>query len=79
MIRIIKSITGREVFEKNPEVKKRLWWGEFRTDWYYANTVWIFAWEQTIRAYIQNQWKKLKYDRIHQRREVRQKGLFDFG
>jgi REP element-mobilizing transposase RayT len=25
MIRIIKSITGREVFEKNPEVKKRLW------------------------------------------------------
>jgi len=29
MIRMIKSITAKKIFEKHPEVKKQLWGGEF--------------------------------------------------
>lgn len=36
IIQAIKSITAREVFIKVPEVKKKLWGGEFWTDGYYV-------------------------------------------
>lgn len=39
VIQIVKSITAREIFEKVPEVKKKLWGGEFWTDGYYVSTV----------------------------------------
>jgi putative transposase len=39
LVRKIKSITAREVFLKNPEVKKKLWGGEFWSDGYFINTV----------------------------------------
>lgn len=39
IVTIIKSLTAREVFLKNPEVKKKLWGGEFWTDGYFVNTV----------------------------------------
>jgi putative transposase len=32
IIRMIKSIIAREVFKKHPEVKEKLWGGEFWTD-----------------------------------------------
>ena len=35
----IKSITGRKVFEKLPEVKKELWGGEFWSDGKYVGTI----------------------------------------
>ena len=34
VIRMVKSITAREVFKKHPEVKEKLWGGEFWTDGY---------------------------------------------
>jgi len=32
IIRMIKSITAKKIFEKHPEVKKQLWGGEFWSD-----------------------------------------------
>ena len=67
IIRTIKSITTTEIMNKHREdIKKKLWWGKLRTSWYYTNTVWAFAWEQTIRNYIKNQWMstyKIRYQR----------------
>ena len=41
IVTIIKSITAREIFSKNPEVKKQLWGGEFWTDGYFINDYFI--------------------------------------
>ena len=37
--KIVKSITGREVFRRCPEVKKKLWGGKFWSSGYYVSTV----------------------------------------
>lgn len=55
IIRTIKSITAREIFEKNPEVKRQLWGGEFWTDGYFVNTVSKFGDESTITEYVREQ------------------------
>lgn len=56
IVQIIKSITARELFAKHPEIKKKLWWGELRSKWYYVNTVGKYSNEEVIRAYVRNQW-----------------------
>ncbi len=55
VIKIIKSISGKKVFEENPEVKKDLWGGEFWTDGYYIATISGKGNKQVIEKYIQNQ------------------------
>ena len=39
IVRIFKSITAKEIFQRKPAVKKSLWGGEFWTDGYYVGTV----------------------------------------
>ena len=39
IVRTIKSITAREIFQRVPAVKKKLWGGEIWADGYYINTV----------------------------------------
>jgi len=39
IVRVIKSITARIVFQKYPKLKENLWGGNFWTSAYYANTV----------------------------------------
>ena len=39
LVTVIKSVTAREVFRLCPQVKKKLWGGEFWTDGYFASTV----------------------------------------
>jgi len=39
IVSIIKSFTAREIFRRCPQVKKKLWGGEFWTDGYFASTV----------------------------------------
>lgn len=56
----IKSITAREIFTRHPEIKKKLWGGNFWTSGYYANTVGQYANEQLIKNYVKNQGKKYK-------------------
>lgn len=55
VIKIIKSISGKKVFEEIPEVKKDLWGGEFWTDGYYIATISGKGNKQVIEKYIQNQ------------------------
>ena len=55
IVRIFKSITVSEVFQKKPEVKKELWGGEFWS--YYVATVGERANWETVEKYIQAQGK----------------------
>jgi len=55
IIKILKSITAREIFRIHPEVKTKLWGGEFWTDGYFVNTVSKFGNESTISKYVREQ------------------------
>ena len=55
VIRIIKSLTSREVFKEVPEIKKELWGGEFWTDGYYFATVSGRGDKEVIEKYIEGQ------------------------
>ena len=61
IIRTIKSITAREVFAQCPQVKKKLWGGEFWTDGYFVSTVGQHGNEETITQYIKNQGREKEY------------------
>ena len=39
VVTTIKSLTAREIFRRCPQVKKKLWGGEFWADEYFASTV----------------------------------------
>ena len=65
IIQVVKSITAREIFEKVPEVKKKLWGGEFWADGYYVSTVVQRGSEETIRKYVQEQGKEKEYKQLH--------------
>ena len=55
VVTMIKSMTARMVFKINPEVKKKLWGGEFWSDGYWMVTVSQAGTENTIREYVKNQ------------------------
>lgn len=59
--RIVKSITAREMFARRPEVKQKLWGGEFWSDGYYISTVGKHKSEETIAKYVKNQGKEKEY------------------
>ena len=64
IVRMIKSITAREIFKKCPQVKKQLWGGEFWSDGYYASTVGKHGDEGMIARYVKEQDKE--YLQLHQ-------------
>ena len=45
----------KEIFRLHPEVKCKLWGGDFWTSGYYVNTVGQYGNEDVIQKYIQNQ------------------------
>ena len=55
VVRLMKSITAREVFRRVPVVKQWLWGGEFWSDGYYIATVSGRGDKQVIEEYIKNQ------------------------
>ena len=55
IVKIVKSITAREVFARCPQVKKKLWGGEFWSDGYYVATVSEHGNEKVISNYVRNQ------------------------
>ena len=55
IVRIIKSITAKEVFARCPDVKKKLWGGEFWSDGFYVATVSEHGNEKVIANYVKNQ------------------------
>jgi REP element-mobilizing transposase RayT len=52
IIRTIKSITASKIFERFPEVKEKLWGGEFWSDGYYVATVGKESNEHVISNYV---------------------------
>jgi putative transposase len=55
VIKIIKSISAKQIFLQAPEVKQELWGGEFWTDGYYIATVSGRGDKRVIEKYIINQ------------------------
>ncbi len=74
IVTMIKSITAREIFKRAPEVKKKLWGGEFWSDGYYASTVGKHGDEGMIGRYVKEQGKE--YLKIHKNHENHQLSLF---
>jgi putative transposase len=70
--RIVKSITGSEVFRQAPSVRKQLWGGSFWSSGYYINTVSQHGNEATISAYVASQGRTSEYKQLH----VQQMRLF---
>ncbi len=55
LMQIIKSISAREFFRSNPEIKRKyLWGGKLWTQSYFVETIGN-ANEETIREYVKNQ------------------------
>ena len=65
IIRTIKSITAKEILTKYPEVKKKLWGGEFWTDGYYVGTVSKHGNESVIGNYVREQGRESEYTKLH--------------
>jgi len=66
IVRMIKSITAREIFKRAPAVKKQLWGGEFWTKGYFMSTVSRHGNEDTIKNYVKNQGRSEKdYKKLH--------------
>jgi len=63
IVQIIKSLTAREIFSRNQEIKKVLWGGNLWTSGFYANTVGQYGSEEMIRNYVKNQGKE--YNKVH--------------
>ncbi len=63
--RTIKSITAKQLFQRYPEIKAKLWGGSFWTSGYYANTVGQYGNEEVIKKYIENQGKQKEYKKIY--------------
>lgn len=55
LIRIIKSLTARELFRRHPDLQRVLWGGELWTDGFYVATVGEHGNRDVIRAYIKKQ------------------------
>jgi len=64
----VKSITAKEIFKQNPEVKKMLWGGKFWTSGYYINTVGLYGSKEMIQNYVKQQGNTYKqlYTNKHQ-------------
>ena len=65
IVRVIKSVTAREIFRRVPAVKKYLWGGEFWSDGYYISTVGRHSSEGEIRRYIAVQGRQQEYSKLH--------------
>ena len=63
IVRIIKSITAREIFKTHPEVKKMLWGGNIWTSGFYINTVGVSGSQKVIQDYVANQGQE--YKKLH--------------
>jgi len=64
MVKSIKSITAKKMFEKHPELKSFLWGRQFWTDGYYINTVGQYGNLAMLENYVKKQGIK-NYHQIH--------------
>ena len=72
IVQMVKSITAREIFRREPSVKKQLWGGSFWSSGFFINTVGRHGSEEAIRLYVQEQGTDKDYKTLH----VQQMELF---
>ncbi len=63
VVRIIKSITAKEIYRLCPNVKKKLWGGNIWSTGYFVSTVEKNSNENQIKNYVRNQGKE--YTRLY--------------
>ena len=56
IVKYLKGISGRKLFEEHPEIRQKLWKGELWNHSYYVETIGSVS-EENIRRYIENQSK----------------------
>lgn len=72
VVQKIKSITAKKIFERCPDVKKKLWGGEFWTRGYYIGTVGKYGNEEVIRNYVRNQGRNPdEYIKLYEDRQLK--------
>ena len=75
IVRMIKSITAREIFKQAPGVKRALWGGEFWSDGYFVSTVGKHGSEHVIGNYVRNQGNPA-YEKLYENNQL---NLFNSG
>jgi putative transposase len=55
IIKTVKNITAKEIYKRFPEVKEKLWGGQFWSDGYYVSTVGQHGNEKVIQEYVKKQ------------------------
>ena len=68
LVTMVKSLTAREIFKRCPQVKKKLWGGEFWTDGYFGSTVGKHGNEDTIGQYVKKQ--GTEYQKLYEDRQL---------
>ena len=56
IVKYLKGITGRKLFEQFPQIRSKLWNGELWNHSYYCETIGSVS-EENIKRYIENQSK----------------------
>ena len=67
IIRVVKSITAKRVFAEHPEVKKKLWGGEFWSDGYFVTSVGKNTNEAVIQKYVKQQGTQDEYKQLYKK------------
>ena len=70
IVTTIKSIISREISRKHPEVKRKLWGGQFWTDGYFVNTVSRHGNENVISKYVRDQGVEKQYKVLHKSKQL---------
>ena len=65
IVKIIKSITAREIIHRVPTVKKQLWGCELWSKGYFISTVGRYGNEEAIRQYVKKQGQEQAYKQLH--------------
>ena len=65
IVTTIKSVIAREVLARCPQVKKKLWGGEFWSDGYFIASVGQQDSEETVRNYVKTQGQDRHYRQLH--------------
>ena len=65
IVRLLKSITAKQLFLRHPDLKVKLWGENFWTSGFYANTVGQYSNEEVIRAYVKNQGMEKDYRSLY--------------
>ncbi len=79
IIQTVKSIIAKALFAQCPQVKKKLWGGEFWRDGYYVATVSEHGNEAVISKYVREQGQEKEYKKLYYTElEPKQLSLWDY-